>query len=555
MEDVNYFMMVTEVTSEDVARGYLEISGGDPSTAIQTFFEHPEYQSSFTAAHAAPTASSHPDATSRARGSRFTGRQDSRGVVHIDSDDNDDDRDDDDISMTGADIDDDHGTDIAAIARNIQEDEDAAMARRLQEEFAGPASGAVDDGVRAPIAQRTETLAGPDRSWSPLDEDREAAVMEQLRARQRRQNRNPINPFDQSPSIWDDASAPPLLPETRPDQNPASRAALLRDLFRPPHDLMSSATWDEARDEGKEEKKWIMVNLQDLDIFQCQVLNRDVWKDERLKALIKEHFIFLQYEKRERRAQSFIQLYFPNGTHENSDNYPHVSIIDPRTGEQVKVWSGTTFPTASEFYGELVEFLDRYSLAANSKNPVLQSKPKRQPIDIGRLTEDEMLQLAMQNSLEANGGASGSSVLDPDMLTKSDNHAGKGKGRATDQVVDLTDGSTPQPPPESSSNPAEAAFLQISSTNPHLEPENNPATTTRIQFRHSGGRIIRRFAVGDTVRRIYEWLKAEPFEGKEGVVFELKPVPAGADLINDLEKTIEEAGLKQGTVMIEFIED
>lgn len=190
MEEVNYFMMVTEVTSEDVARGYLEISGGDPSTAIQTFFEHPEYQSSFTTAHAAPTASNPPDAPSHARSGRLTGRQDSRGVVHIDSDDNDDnndDDDDDDISMVGGD--DDDGPDIAAIARNIQEDEDAAMARRLQEELSGPASGAVDDGVRAPIAQRTETLAGPDRAWSPLDEDRDAAVMEQLRARQRRQGK------------------------------------------------------------------------------------------------------------------------------------------------------------------------------------------------------------------------------------------------------------------------------------------------------------------------------------------------------------------------------
>lgn len=329
---------------------------------------------------------------------------------------------------------------------------------------------------------------------------------------------------------------------------------MLRDLFRPPHDLISDATWDEARDEGKEEKKWIMVNLQDLEVFQCQVLNRDVWKEENVRTLVKEHFIFLQYDKKERRAQSYIQLYFPNGAHENSDNYPHVSIIDPRTGEQVKVWSGESFPKPSEFYGDLIEFLDRYSLAANSKNPVVQSKPKRQPIDIGRLTEDEMLQLAMQNSLENNGGSSGSSVQDPDMLTKANEDTGKGKGKATNEVVDLTSNSA-QPPPGPSHDTAESAFSRIPSTNPHVEPENNPATTTRIQFRHSGGRIIRRFAVADAVHRIYEWLKAEPFEGKEGVMFELKAMPAGADLINELDKTIEETGLKQGTVMIEFIED
>ncbi|KAI0872116.1 hypothetical protein GGS24DRAFT_28268 [Hypoxylon argillaceum] len=545
-DDVDYFMMVTEVTSQDVARGYLQISGGDVSTAIQTFYEHPEFQSSFAAAHSTSTAAAHNlDSSARAPSSRLTGREDSHGVVHIDSDD------DDDILMA------DDDNNIDAIARNIQEDEDAAMARQLQEELSGSGSGAISDGVRAPIAQTTETLAGPDLAWSPVDEDREAGVIEQLRARQsrqRRQNRNPVNPFDQSPSIWDDTSAPPLLPNTRSDQNPTSRAAVLRDLFRPPHDLMSNATWDEARDEGKEDKKWIMVNLQDLDIFQCQVLNRDVWKDENLKTLVQEHFIFLQYEKRERRAQSYIQLYFPNGAHENSDNYPHVSIIDPRTGEQVKVWSGTSFPTVGEFYGDLIEFLDRYSLAANSKNPVVQSKPKRQPVDIGRLTEDEMLQLAMQNSLENHGGSSGSSVQDPDMLTKPNNDTDKGKGKATNQMADLTVDSM-EPPSEGPDDLAATVFSRISFTNPHVEPANNPATTTRIQFRHSGGRVIRRFTVGDEVRRIYEWLKAKPFEGKEGVVFELKTMPAGADLISELDKTIEEVGLKNGTVMIEFIED
>lgn len=544
--DIDNFMMITGVDSQDVARGYLQICSGDLSQAIQMFYNAPELQASFTAMPSEPSApatSSRPGgSSSRAHGSGLTGREDAQGVVHIDSDS-------DDVHMIE---DDEADDDVAAIARNAQEEEDAAIARRLQEEFYGSGSASAGDGVRAPIAQTTETLAGPNLAWS-MDEDREAAILEQLRARNRvrRPNRNTANPFDQAPSIWDDTSE--SRPSAQPEPIPTSRAAHLRDLFRPPHDIMSDDTWDEAREIGKIDKKWIMVNLQDLDIFQCQVLNRDVWKDEKLKTLIKEHFIFLQYDKREGRAQSYIQLYFPNGAHENSDNYPHVSIIDPRTGEQVKVWSGPSFPLADELYGDLIEFLDRYSLAANSKNPVVQSKPKRQPIDVGRLTEDEMLQLAMQNSLESNGGSSGSSVQDPDMLTKSNSDTGKGKGKETD-VVDLTDGSA-QPPPEDPDRLSESLFSQISANSPHLEPDNNPATTTRIQFRHSGGRIIRRFTVTDTVRRIYEWLKAEPFEGKEGIVFELKAMPAGADLIDELDRTIEEAGLKQGTVMIEFIED
>jgi len=59
----------------------------------------------------------------------------------------------------------------------------------------------------------------------------------------------------------------------------------------------------------------------------------------------------------------------------------------------------------------------------------------------------------------------------------------------------------------------------------------------------------------DPVARIYEWLKAEPLEGKGGVEFELKMVPQARDLIADLDKTIEEAGLRQATVMMEFIQE
>lgn len=65
--------------------------------------------------------------------------------------------------------------------------------------------------------------------------------------------------------------------------------------------------------------------------------------------------------------------------------------------------------------------------------------------------------------------------------------------------------------------------------------------------------MIRRFALADPVRRIYEWLKASPLEGKEGVEFEL--VFMSKNLMDSLEHSIEEAGLKNGTVMVEFLEE
>lgn len=308
---------------------------------------------------------------------------------------------------------------------------------------------------------------------------------------------------------------------------------------------MDNLPWEEARDAGKTDKKWLLVNVQNMEDFNCQTLNRDLWKDQSVVALVKENFIFLQYSKADPRGLEYSTFYFSAHDQDNVDNFPHVAIIDPRTGEQVKVWTGIPFPSALEFHAQLVEFLDRYSLDKSSKNPVVKQKAPQRPVDVDRMTEDEMLEMAMRNSLgEPNGNGNGNdtsggaNVHDPDALTKSV-ELDKGKGRAVeDETMDDA--------PSTEEDMQRAAFAAIAADQPHEEPEQGP-NITRIQFRHPDGRIVRRFAVTDKVRRIYEWLKAD-----KGVFFELKGMPAGRDLLADLDKTIEEAELKQATVMIEY---
>lgn len=50
----------------------------------------------------------------------------------------------------------------------------------------------------------------------------------------------------------------------------------------------------QARDTGKTVKKWIMVNIQNVSEFSCQILNRDVWSQKSIKNLVRENFLFLQ---------------------------------------------------------------------------------------------------------------------------------------------------------------------------------------------------------------------------------------------------------------------
>ena len=319
-------------------------------------------------------------------------------------------------------------------------------------------------------------------------------------------------------------------------------------MYRPPFEIMSKLSWDMAREEGKTNFKWLLLNMQDSSVFDCQVLNRDLWKNPGVKETIKEHFIFLQYSKDDPRAGPYLQYYFQG--HDVQDNYPHMTIIDPRTGEQMKVWSGPPVIKPADFLIQIHEFLDRYSLNPEVRNPVAKRKPDVDPKSkIDAMTEEEMLEMAMRNSLE---GQKHARAGDPDELTRSVENV-KGKGKATDTTEDVAMGEANGNPEEEEEDEKTTAFRFIPSSEPHTEPAVDPATTTRIQFRHPSGRVIRRFAVSDPVQRLYEWLKASPLEGKEGVDFEL--VSMGQNLIGMLETSIVDAGLKNGTVMVGFMED
>ena len=318
-------------------------------------------------------------------------------------------------------------------------------------------------------------------------------------------------------------------------------------MYRPPFELMSRLPWDQARQQGRDGEKWILVNIQDPSIFDCQVLNRDIWKNPGIMDTVKENFIFMQYSKDDPKGNQYVQYYFQNK--DNQEAYPHIAIVDPRTGEQVKVWSGSPTPKAMDFLMQLHEFLDRYSLKASAKNPVLKRKPEaKKETQVDKMTEEQMMEMALQASL---AGSEGRRNSDPDELTRSvgsEVAEGKGKEPEDSHLMDVSEPSSKN----ASSQAAASPFSTISSSSPHNEPVPDAPNTTRIQFRHPNGRVVRRFALTDSVKRIFEWLKASPLEGKEGVEFEL--IFMQKNLADMLDDTIEQAGLKNGTVMIEFIE-
>lgn len=538
-EAVEYFKSFTGARDE-IAQRYLGLTENIPEQAIQLFFDSPDLASGLESLPSISTSNF--SNTSRNQAEVNTTRK-NVDIVCLDSDDPMDTEDND--------------AQISDVPRQVTKipsfpdiEDDESIARRIQSEiYEGSLTGTDQDTdrVRAPIERRREVLVGgvDGDDEDPLRNEAQSTNLHQMIAG----SYSRLGVFNQTPvpSLWDSNTDPAaswqdLSQATGGASEASSKAARLAELFRPPFEIMRQVSWETARDQGKKERKWILVNVQDNSIFDCQQLNRDLWKHPGIKETIKENFIFVQYAKDDPRGTQYIQYYFQNK--DNGAAYPHISIVDPRTGEQVKTWPGRSVPQAPDFLMQIYEFLDRYSLDMTKKNPVATRKPENSRlIDVDRLTEQEMLDIALQNSL-SNGTATEKLESDPDDLTRSSSDTNKGKGK---EITEESIEADPKTQEESNTN---SAFAQISSKNFHQEPSPGNETT-RIQFKHAGGRIVRRFNLNDPVRRIYEWLKSQPIEEKLGVDFELKVM--GKDLINFLDETVEMCGLKNTTIMVEFL--
>lgn len=525
MEDENIVNFVGITSCDpDKAAQYLRLTDGNFEQAIQLYFDQPNLDVGAASAASAPA---HNAASS------------ARNPITIDSDD----------EMSDFDPAAHASTPPSRPQPAVEDDE--AMARRLQEEMYGAAGPAGEEQVRAPMQRTTETLIGPASNWGAADDDEDVNAMVQEQLNRRRAGRTGIfNQRQTQNNVWDDAAGSSarrneLARATGGASEQSSKMNMLAELFRPPFEMMYQGTWEKARDLGKEEEKWLIVNIQDPAIFDCQRLNRDIWKNDDIKATVRENFIFMQYAKDDPRGQQYINYYFH--ARDSSDAYPHIAIVDPRTGEQVKVWSGPPIPEPVEFHAQLHEFLDRYSLNVNAKNPVAKRKAEGKSRDMSRMTEEEMLEMALQNSLENGKGPQDD---DPDALTKSFDNI---KGKSPVQQAEAE--AAPAPAEEEVNGSSNPIFAAISSVAPHTEPTvNDPNITTRIQFRGPSGRpIVRRFNLSDPVRRIYEWIKSDhPWEGKEGAEFDLAFM--GKNLLDHLNSSIEEVGLKSASVMVEFTE-
>lgn len=231
------------------------------------------------------------------------------------------------------------------------------------------------DEVRAPIPQRSETLV-------------EEMPIYGFRGRRRKAR----SVFDGFRDFQAEAKQQEEMLTSGNVPSVPNKKRTLEDLFRPPIDITFKGTFASLRDEGKTKNKWLLVNVQNVQEFVCQALNRDVWSNRNAKAVIKDNFIFWQVYHDSEEGKKFCQFYKVN-------QWPFVAVVDPRTGENMSTWNRLD---ATVFCELVTDFLMEHPYNDPSEEPSPAAKRARREPSIVDATEDEQLQAAMQASINQN---------------------------------------------------------------------------------------------------------------------------------------------------------
>uniref|UniRef100_A0A8C7JQK8 UBX domain-containing protein 7 n=1 Tax=Oncorhynchus kisutch TaxID=8019 RepID=A0A8C7JQK8_ONCKI len=228
-----------------------------------------------------------------------------------------------------------------------------------------------DDQVRAPIPQKQDILVEPEPMFGA--------------PKRRRPARSIFDGFRdfQTETIRQEQ-------ELRNGSAVDKKLSTLADLFRPPVELMHKGSFETAKDCGQLENKWLMINIQNVQDFACQCLNRDVWSNDAVRTIIREHFIFWQVYHDSEEGQRYIQFYKLN-------KFPYISILDPRTGQKMVEWNQLD---VASFLEQVTGFLTEHGQLdgpASSHPPPAKRARSESLIDA---SEDSQLEAAIKASLQ-----------------------------------------------------------------------------------------------------------------------------------------------------------
>ncbi|XP_029930741.1 UBX domain-containing protein 7 [Myripristis murdjan] len=287
---------------------------------------------------------------------------------------------------------------------------------------ASSSRGPPADDVRAPIPQKQDILVEPEPLFGV--------------PKRRRPARSIFDGFRdfQTETIRQEQ-------ELRNGSTVDKKLSTLADLFRPPIELMHKGSFETAKDCGQLENKWLMINIQNVQDFACQCLNRDVWSNDAVRTIIREHFIFWQVYHDSEEGQRYIQFYKLN-------KFPYISILDPRTGQKMVEWNQLD---VASFLEQATGFLAEHGQLDGPSCHAPPAKRARSESLIDA-SEDSQLEAAIRASLQETHYESSNVPEAPDSPRSDDDSDAEPFSDSEGLIsVDGSDNETPEPQEEKSS--------------------------------------------------------------------------------------------------------
>jgi len=357
------------------------------------------------------------------------------------------------------------------------------------------------------------------------------------------------------------------------------RSRRLGEMFEAPiHLIYNRGGFQGARNVAKDARRWLLVNLQSDSDFACHALNRDVWRDELVENLVREGFIFWQSSNVAPDGQTYAQRY-------NVASYPHIAIIDPRTGRQMwkkEGWTAENPLTAQMFAERAADFCSHHSFdkepiaprvgglgaASLRRDAGTSSVGASSPFascdtEMEKMTEEQQLQAAIRASMNTSGG-------NKPYIEKDDNDK-----KIDSYVIDADDDSVNDnedvlflEPPHSHDKkvPARLLTTQKEETKKETRPYNFQEDITSIDVGEEpidaegvakimirmpdGKRFVRKFLLTDAVKIIYAFVAQSNDDAKGGKIFECKVGFPPKDLCTYVNDTIKSVGLGGNTVTV-----
>mmetsp|Transcript_62626 Transcript_62626/g.179635 ORF Transcript_62626/g.179635 Transcript_62626/m.179635 type:complete len:456 (-) Transcript_62626:137-1504(-) len=369
----------------------------------------------------------------------------------------------------------------------------AAIAAGLDASSLDAPMGAAEEEVRAPIASFQDQMIDPGVERRRMQE----AMKADASAMHRRMT------FDRD----GDGAGAGAGGEPMSDGPPiASGGSAINNLFSPP-EYNEQTAYYQVKEKALQESKFILVNIQQAEVFASHTLNRDVWSDDTIKEIIQGSFLFWQRDDKSAEGDSFCKL------HSCGHQLPHICVIDPRTGRRMKSWDGRKWVESHAAAEYLFSFLEEFSMS--------RSPPAMSPS--GSPTMGAQAPPAIAQAMAGLGG---------DMRLVGYDE------KADSEML----------PPVAPAEPEPAAPAKEA---PCAMPEEPPAggDAVKVVFKLPGSRAERRFLPTDTVETMFRVASALTQEPVSCIDMSTQ-FPKRALREVGMEATVKDAQVAGGVVMV-----